>query len=133
MNYLLGRFLSHLTVRDLMIRDVPTVSESVTIKGAAALMIAEAVNHLPVVATDGRLCGIVTSWDISRSVAQGYRNLEEIMSREVITAFPDELVSDAVKRLDQHHISALPVLDSERRVIGLITAERLSRLVSRCR
>ena len=133
MNYLLGRFLSHLTVQDLMIRDVPTVSESVTIKGAAALMIAEAVNHLPIVAGDGRLCGIVTSWDISRSVAQGYRNLEEIMSRDVVTASPDELVSDAVKRLDQHHISALPVLDEERRVIGLITAERLSRLVSRCR
>lgn len=133
MNYLLGRFLSHLRIRDLMIRDVPTVSESVTIKGAAALMIAEAVNHLPIVAGDGKLCGIVTSWDISRSVAQGYRNLEEIMSREVITASPDELVSAAVKRLDQHHISALPVLDEERRVIGLITAERLSRLVSRCR
>lgn len=133
MNYLLGRFLSHLSVRDLMIREVPTVSENVTIKGAAALMIAEAVNHLPVVSSDGRLCGIVTSWDISRSVAQGYRNLEEIMSREVVTASPDELVSEAVKRLDQHHISALPVLDEERRVIGLITAERLSRLVSRCR
>ncbi|MDD1729336.1 MAG: homoserine O-acetyltransferase [Methanospirillum sp.] len=133
MNYLLGRFLSHLTIQDLMITNVPTVSESVTIKGAAALMIAESVNHLPIVAADGRLCGIVTSWDISRSVAQEYRSLEDIMSREVITASPGELVSDAVKRMEQHHISALPVLDEERRVVGLITAERLSRLVSRCR
>ena len=133
MNYLLGRFLSHLSIQDLMIRDVPTVSESVTIKGAAALMIAEAVNHLPIVAGDGRLCGIVTSWDISRSVAQGYRTIEEIMSRDVVTASPDEAISDAVKRLEEHHISALPVLDEERRVIGLITSERLSRLVSRCR
>ena len=133
MNYILGRFLSHLTIQDLMIRDVPTVSENVTIKGAAALMIAEAVNHLPIVASDGQLCGIVTSWDISRSVAQGYRSIDEIMSREVITASPGESVSEAVKRMDHHHISALPVLDEERRVIGLITAERLSRLVSRCR
>ncbi len=96
-------------------------------------MIAEAVNHLPVVAGNGRLCGIVTSWDISRSVAQGYRSLEEIMSQDVITASPDESVAEAVKRMDQNHISALPVIDEERRVIGLITAERLSRLVSRCR
>lgn len=133
MNYILGRFLSHLTIRDLMIRDVPTVSENVTIKGAAALMIAEAVNHLPIVATDGRISGIVTSWDISRSVAQGYQSIDEIMTRDVITASPDEPVSEAVKRMDLHHISALPVLDNEQRVTGLITAERLSRLVSRCR
>ena len=133
MNYLLGRFLSHLTIRDLMITDVPTVRETVTIKGAAALMIAEAVNHLPIVAGDGKLCGIVTSWDISRSVAQGYRTLDEIMSRDVFIASPDEPVAEAVKRMDQNHISALPVLDGERRVIGLITAERLSRLVGRCR
>ncbi|MFH0967418.1 MAG: homoserine O-acetyltransferase [Methanobacteriota archaeon] len=133
MNYLLGRFLSHLTIRDLMVKEVPTVRETVTIKGAAALMIAEAVNHLPIVAGDGKLCGIVTSWDISRSVAQGFTSLEEIMSHNVITASPDESVVDAVKRLENNHISALPVLDEERRVIGLITAESLSRLASRCR
>lgn len=133
MNYLLTRFLSHLAIRDLMIQEVPTVRETVTIKGAAALMIAEAVNHLPIVAADGKICGIVTSWDIARSIAQGYTSLEEIMSRDVITTSPDESVADAVKRLDQNRISALPVLDEERRVIGLITAERLSRLASRCR
>lgn len=133
MNYLLGRFLSSLTIRDLMKHQVPTLSEHETIKTAAELMITNAVNHLPVVDADGSLTGIVTSWDISRSVAREFTSLEEIMIREVVTATPDEPLSYAVKRLEQNHISALPVIDEKRQVIGLITAERLSRLVGRCR
>ncbi len=133
MNYLLGRFLSHLTVADLMSRNAPTVREMVTIKGAAALMIAEAVNHLPVVSADGVLIGIVTSWDISKSVAHDVRTLEEIMTRTVLTAGPHEHISQAVKRMQENHISALPVVNEEHQVIGIITAERLSRLVGRCR
>lgn len=132
MNYLLGRFLSHLTVSDLMIRNVPTVRETVTIKGAAALMIAEAVNHLPIVASDGSLVGIVTSWDISRSVAQDVKTLEDIMTRTVLTATPGEHISKAVSRMQKNRISALPVIDEDNRVVGIITAERLSRLVVRC-
>lgn len=132
MNYLLGRFLSHLTVSDLMIRDVPTVRETITIKGAAALMIAEAVNHLPVVSSWGILVGIVTSWDISRSVAQDVKTLEDIMTRTVLTATAGEHIGQAVSRMQKNRISALPVVDEENRVVGIITAERLSRLVVRC-
>lgn len=132
MNYLLGRFLSHLTVSDLMIRNVPTVRETITIKGAAALMIAEAVNHLPVVSSHGTLIGIVTSWDISRSVAQDVKTLEDIMTRSVLTASADEHIGQAVSRMQKNKISALPVIDEESRVVGIITAERLSRLVVRC-
>jgi homoserine O-acetyltransferase len=133
MNYILGRFLSSVAIADLMKHRVPTLSEHETIKTAADMMIANSVNHLPVVDAKGALSGIVTSWDISRSVAQGITSLEEIMTRNVISITPDEPVSDAVKRLEQNHISALPVIDENHHVIGLITAERLSRLVGRCR
>ena len=132
MNYMLGRFLSHLTVSDLMIRNVPTVRETVTIKGAAALMIAEAVNHLPVVSSDGTMVGIVTSWDISRSVAHDVKTLEDIMIKNVLTATAEEHISQAVDRMQKNHISALPVIDENNRVVGIITAERLSRLVVKC-
>ncbi|HWQ67159.1 MAG TPA: homoserine O-acetyltransferase [Methanospirillum sp.] len=133
MNYLLGRFISTLTIGDLMKQNAPTLNEHETIKAAADLMFTRSVNHLPVIDANGSLIGIVTSWDISRSVAQGFSLLDEIMTRNVIFASPDEPIADAVKRLEKNHISALPVVDDKRRVIGLITAERLSRLVGRCR
>nr|WP_319538875.1 homoserine O-acetyltransferase [uncultured Methanospirillum sp.] len=133
MNYLLGRFLSSLTIADVMKVQAPTLNEDVTIKEAAELMIAQSVNHLPVVDSEGALTGIVTSWDISRSVAREFTSLDEIMTRDVFFASPEEPVDSAVKRMEQNHISALPVVDDKRRVIGLITAERLSRLIGRCR
>jgi len=133
MNYLLGRFLSSLTIGDVMKVQAPTLNENVTIKEAAELMIAQSVNHLPVVDSEGALTGIVTSWDISRSVAREFNSLDEIMTRSVFFASAEESVDSAVKRMEQNHISALPVVDERRRVIGLITAERLSRLVGRCR
>ena len=97
------------------------------------MMIANSVNHLPVVDAEGSLSGIVTSWDISRSVARDFTSLDEIMTRNVYYASPEETVDSAVKRMELNHISALPVVDEKRRVIGLITAERLSRLIGRCR
>jgi homoserine O-acetyltransferase len=133
MNYIVGRFLSHMVVRDLMIPDVPAIREGVSIENAAKLLISEAVNHLPVVGEDGILAGIVTSWDISKAVACRHLTLEEIMSRKVVTAAPDEPIKVAVNRMEQHNISALPVVDGEGRVLGIITSEAISTLIERCR
>ncbi len=133
MNYILGRFLTSLTIADVMKVQSPTLTGDVTIKEAAELMITHSVNHLPVIDAEGALTGIVTSWDISRSVAREFTSLDEIMTRDVFFASPEEPVDSAVKRMELNHISALPVVDEKRRVIGLITAERLSRLIGRCR
>jgi CBS domain-containing protein len=47
----------------------------------------------------------------------------------VITASPDEPVEAASMRLYQHNISALPVIDKGKKVLGIITAEDISRLI----
>jgi homoserine O-acetyltransferase len=65
-------------------------------------------------------------------VAQDVKTLEDIMTRTVLTATPGEHISKAVNRMQKNRISALPVVDEENRVVGIITAERLSRLVIRC-
>jgi CBS-domain-containing membrane protein len=48
-------------------------------------------------------------------------NASDVMVRDVVTVGPDEDVSKAVKLLVDHDISALPVIDSERRVIGVLS------------
>jgi CBS-domain-containing membrane protein len=48
-------------------------------------------------------------------------NASDVMVRDVVTVGPDEDVSNAVKLLVDHDISALPVIDSERRVIGVLS------------
>ena len=131
-NYLVGTFLSHSLVRDVMIPGVPTLREGTGVDDAAKLMIEKEVNHLPVLDGKGRLAGIVTSWDIAKAVACGLERLDEIITREVFTALPDEPVEAAVHRMEAHAISALPVVDGGKKVIGLVTSDAISTLVGRC-
>src|SRR5208337_2806199 len=87
-NYLVGKFLSSTVVGDVMVRDIQTIEEGTTIAVTARRMIHTGVNHLPVLSSGGQLVGIVTSWDIAKAVASNFLWLDEIMSRDVITATP---------------------------------------------
>lgn len=129
LNYHLRQFLGRTVVGDLMSINVPTVPERSTIQNAARMMLELEVNHLPVLEESGRLTGIVTSWDIARAVALGYSSLLDIISKPVLTAKPDEEIEEAATRMGQYHISALPVVDGDQRVLGLISIDKMSVLL----
>ncbi len=131
LNYLIGNFLTQSTVGDVMTREIQTIEEGTTISVAARRMVATGENHLPVLSSDQKLVGIVTSWDIAKAVASDFLWLDEIMSREVITATPDEPIESATRKMEDYQISALPVIDSEGHVIGLLTSDAISMLVGR--
>jgi homoserine O-acetyltransferase len=128
LNYHLRQFLGRTVVGDLMSINVPTVSERSTIQNAARIMLDREVNHLPVLEANGKLTGIVTSWDIARAVALGYSSLLDIISKPVLTARPDEEIEEAASRMEQYHISALPVVDENQQVLGLISIDKMSAL-----
>lgn len=133
LNYLMGNFLEQTVVGDVMTPNFQVIEEGTTIADAARRMIETGVNHLPVLSLDRTLAGIVTSWDIAKAVASNYLCLDEIITREVITATPDEPIEVAAKKMENHQISALPVISREGQVIGLITSEAISVLIGRCR
>ncbi len=121
-------------VGDVMSRDVVTVLEDIRVEEAAKLIVSGSFDHLPVTSKDGRLMGIVTAWDISKAVAGGKSSqIAEIMTRRVYSARLDEPIEIAARTLDTHSISALPVVDKENKVIGMITSNHLSRLLARRR
>jgi CBS domain-containing protein len=64
-------------------------------------------------------------------LAQGKAALADIVTRRVITAKPDEPLETASKRMAQHNISALPVINNEKKVLGIVTAEDVSKLLGR--
>lgn len=130
MNYLIGRFLTPLTVEDVMIQHPPTIRDCATIRAAAATMITCEVNHLPVLHADGTLSGIVTSWDIAKAVAGERSTLQDIMTKNVVCTSPDDTLRDAARIMDQHHISALPVVPAGN-VFGMLTSEQLSNVAER--
>lgn len=121
-------------VEDVMSREIVTVKEDISIDEAAKAIVSGSFDHLPVVSREGKLKGIVTTWDISKAVANGkISKVSEIMTRRVHSAQLDEPIELAARKLDTYSISALPVVDNESRVIGMITSNDLSRLFARRR
>jgi len=132
MNYTIQNFLSRTSVGDVMIKDVVTIKLGSSVEEAAGIMMTEGITHLPVVAEDGQLSGIVTAWDVSKAVALKYTDLDEIMTRKVVTAEVGDPIERAAKRMNENNISALPVIDGNQKVIGMVTSDGVSRLVSVC-
>ena len=108
-----------------------TCTEDEAIRAIAERIVTKSVNHIVVVDEAKKLKGIVTSWDITRAMAEGKKALADIETRNVVTAKPDEPLEIASKRMAQHNISALPVIDIEKKVLGIVTSEDVSRLLGR--
>jgi CBS domain-containing protein len=108
-----------------------TCYENEETRTIAERMVTRSVNHIIVVDDGDKLDGIVTSWDITRALAEGKTALVDIMTRRVVTAKPDEPLEVASRRMAQHNISALPVIDAKRKVLGIVTAEDVSKLLGR--
>ena len=118
-------------VQDLMVEREPLVMhEKMQIKEAAKRMIEGEFTHLPISSRDGRLIGIITAWDIANAVANGYNLVEDVLTEEVVTAYSDELIGAAAKRMEKHNVSSLPVVTTDNRVVGIITSDCISRLIA---
>ena len=46
---------------------------------------------------------------------------QDVMVRDVVTVRPDTSIGDAIKLLSEHDVSALPVVDQDRKLIGILS------------
>jgi len=116
------------TVGEVMV-PIQTVEESRTVRQAAETLIDCKGSLLAVVSDQGDLVGVVTEWNITQASATGCADdvpVSEIMTREVISAAPDDNILEVVRKLELYEISAMPVVTDEG-VTGLISADTLAR------
>jgi CBS domain-containing protein len=116
-----------------IVHEAVTCREDEGIEEVAKRLVDRSVNHVVVVDDGGKLAGIVTSWDITKSIANGKKTLKAIIVRRVHTTSLNEPLEAASRRLAQHNISALPVVDGESRVLGIVTSEDISGLLGGAR
>ncbi len=77
--------------------------------------------YLYVVDADGKLCGVVPTLRLILATPQ--TPLCDIMVREVVALPATATVSDACEFFIQHRLLALPVVDTERRILGVVDVE----------
>jgi len=116
--------LERVLVRDAMVREVVALGPETTVRDAMARVFGENVRGFPVI-EGGKLAGIVTFDDLRR-VPEGKQDevrVGEVSVKDVIVAFPDENMKDAMDRLYRNNVGRLPVVDREdpKRVVGMVT------------
>jgi CBS domain-containing protein len=112
-------------LRDILTRDPEVVRPDLSIQAAALKMKTLDIGMLPVCNGD-RLVGTVTDRDIAvRAAAEGRDPgttlVHEIMTPDLIYAFEDQTVEDAAELMEKHQIRRLPVLNKEKRLVGVIS------------
>jgi CBS domain-containing protein len=112
-------------LRDIMTRSVEVISGNATLKEAAMKMKAFNVGLIPV--CDGnQLTGILTDRDITiRATADGRdptkTKVADVMSTDIAYCLEDQDVEDAVSLMEVRQIRRLPVLNRDKRLIGIVS------------
>ncbi|MGH6987565.1 MAG: CBS domain-containing protein [Caulobacteraceae bacterium] len=113
-----------------MSRDVRLASPGETMEAAAKTMSEIDAGVLPVGEND-RLVGMLTDRDIAvRGVAQGkgpQTPVREVMSSEIRYCYEDDEVKEAAKAMGELKLRRLPVLDRDKRLVGIISLGDIAR------
>lgn len=112
-------------IREIMTPDVQCVGPGETLVDAAALMRQLDVGALPVCEGD-RVLGMITDRDIAvRAVAEGRdpsrTPVREIMTTGVFHVLDEQEVAEAVRVMEKHQVRRAPVMNRERRLVGIIS------------
>lgn len=138
-----------MVVKDFMIQDVYVARPTFTLKQLLQIMIENKIGGLPIVDEHDKLISMVTDGDILRYLApkdaifKDYftyiptlpgqqlddsvkRKLEDTVSNllknfTIATVSPESQLEDVVSMISKNHFKKIPVVDADKRVVGIIS------------
>jgi len=131
-------------VHDVMTREVRSIRPEASIAEAIELLIGKRYRALPVVDEQQRVVGILTDGDVLRQLGLPQAGVEAAMSESeltaqlnalrhsgqtvagvmrtrLITVNPETPVAEAVRLMTENGIKRLPVVDNDRRLLGMVS------------
>jgi CBS domain-containing protein len=115
-----------MTCNEVMTPAPVTCRPDDTIVDVARLMRSYDVGSLPVVTDENQvLVGVITDRDIAIRVVGEGRNpaqakVSEAMSTDVVSCATTDLYQEALQTMGAHQLRRMPVVDAQRRVVGII-------------
>ena len=129
-------------VSQSMTRKVITIDQEAGIFDAQQKLTEHRIRHLPVVDADNRLVGIVTDRDIRSAIPYSLfkdptdrserDKLDDLKIRDIMTADPKTIspgytIQDALLLIEELRVGALPVVDDQGKLKGIISVRDLLR------
>ncbi|WP_437372488.1 CBS domain-containing protein [Inquilinus limosus] len=117
-------------VREAMAPHAEWISPDISLAEAGRKMRDNGIGCLPVGEND-RLIGMITDRDlVCRGVAEGMdcntAKAHQVMTRGITWCFEDESCEDAVQRMEEKQIHHMPVLNRQKRIIGILSLSDLA-------
>lgn len=117
---LVSSSLEGLYVKDIMTKNVDTLTPETEVSEALGIMFKQRHMGYPIIKVN-HVVGMITFEDISQ-VPEDQRNIpvKEIMSKNIISASPNEPVFESFEKISRNNIGRLPVIENNE-LVGIIS------------
>ncbi|HET6452947.1 MAG TPA: chloride channel protein [Armatimonadota bacterium] len=111
-------------VSEAMTKDFETVRDTLPVAALVEEFTRTGHHGFPVLDANGNLVGMVTLSDIEEVVVDEETDVlvEDIMTKTLLVAYPDETLEDALRRFGSRDVGRLPVVEraDRRKIVGLL-------------
>ena len=150
--------MAELTVREVMITEVVTVSPDTTVRELAELLAGRDISGAPVVDGEGKLVGVVSEADVVQqdrelhfpyyipfldsiiylewvpTYEKRFRKMfgvvvGDIMTKRVITVSPEDSIHHAATLMSDKRVNRLPVVEAGK-LVGILTRADIVRAIA---
>ncbi len=118
-------------VSSAMVREFRTLPESATLEEAVDALLATSQHDFPVLGENGNVAGVLTRHDLIAALRRGDSAIRvgDVMRRDIPTVTTGTRFEEAFRIMQECHCPAVPVLDSMKRLVGLLTPENVTELM----
>lgn len=130
---------------DLMTENPRTIRDTDLVSEALEALQSMEIRHLPVVDRGNNLVGMLSDRDLGplmtiftegveaqrMIVPLSRRRVSELMSADVVSVDPDDDVREVIETMLEQRVGAVPVVDAEGNVAGIISYVDVLRVMSR--
>ena len=113
--------------KDIMTRDIITVSPTMTIRSLAMTLIKNQISGAPVAGKNGKIVGVVSEADI---VAKKGKDVKAIMSKKIISVGEDTAVEEIARLMTTLKIKRVPVMRGDD-VVGIVSRADIVSAIAR--
>jgi len=118
-------------VSSAMVREFRSLPESATLEEAVDALLATSQHDFPVLDEAGKVAGILTRHDLIAALRKNDPAIRvgDVMRRDIPTVTTGTRFEEAFRIMQECNCPAVPVLDSMKRLVGLLTPENVSELM----
>ncbi|MBC5636083.1 CBS domain-containing protein [Ornithinibacillus sp. BX22] len=145
-------------IKEFMISDVISVKEDTTLKALLKLLVSHKIGGVPVVNEDNVLVGVISDGDVIRYLKPNSRTIFDMFAvvmvneqekltdklqyaltkpvssmmktKDIKTLRPNHDIDDALRMFSHYRFKKIPVIDSAKKVVGVVSRGDLLRHIT---